>query len=346
MPMQQPTNTTTIRLSLGLLFLSIVVILAIGVIGGYIGSRLTPIPITVLPNGDRTIVPVSQQVTISPSKTGENIVSTQGKSILLLVTQTLKGIVRVGTGVVMTNDGVIATVSDIPDTTPVFALGENGSLATVTHIGTDVLSGITFLKISDQILPPVTLAQSSPEVGAELIALSRGEQTGSPVTSRHTLSAIVAPGNDVAVGVQHVGVLTPPNPPLDASVALFTDEGRLAGVILPADTPTMLLITDIISALSRLSANTLAENPFASRGFTVSWKFTPDATGVFGMRATIREVIPKTQASDVGLKVGDVLISAHGNPITWDSFLPSAIAKSPLILSILRQTEERTLSFP
>lgn len=344
--MANEEGARTIRLSVGLIFLGLLIVLVIGIAGGYIGSRFTPAPITVLPNGDRTIVPVSQQVTISPSKAGEDIVATQGKSILLLVTQTPKGISYVGSGVIMTNDGVIATVSDLPDTTPLFALGESGTLTAVTHIGLDALSGIAFLKIADQILPPVTLSQAPPAVGAELIALSRGEQTGTPIASRHTLSALIAPEDGAAVGIQQVGVITGSTLPLPASTALFTDEGRLAGIISSGDTLTLLLIPDITAALSRLSSNTLAENPFATRGFTVSWKLAEDAAGTLGMRAIVRQLTPKTQAIEVGLKVGDVLVSANGNPITWDSSLPSAITKSPLLLSILRQAEERTLSFP
>ncbi len=339
----QSKNPTTIRLSLGLICMGILIFFAIGLSGGYIGSRFTPQRITVLPNGDRTIIPVSQQVTISPSKKGEEIALTQGKSVMLIVKETPKGIISFGEGIIMTNDGVIMAAQALPDG-PLFAIGEEGSMTPLTVIGTDLLSSITFMKIPDQILPPVTLAQNAPNVGSELIALFRDDKTMHIAASRHTLSAIIAPDVSDALGIQQVALLT--GSPLPPGTPLFTDEGRFSGVAREGLSQTTILVPDITAALSRLSNSTLSENPFKTLGFTVIWKLEKDIAGTFGIRAVVDTVTSKTSASDAGMKNGDILISSNGNIITWDSMLYPALAKRPLTFSLIRQNEERTIILP
>lgn len=344
--MNDKSQSTTIRISLGMILLTIGILFAIGLLGGYAGSRFSTAPITVLPNGDRTIVPVNQQVTISPSKTGETIVATQGKSVLLLVQQTPKGITTVGTGIILTNDGVVMSTKELPET-PLFAIGEDGNLSSVTTIGRDILSGITFLKIPDQILPPITLAQSSPKAGAEVMSVFRDERTMHPSSSRHTISAIIAPEEEtVAPGITQVAQLTGEHESLPSGTALFNDEGNLVGALRDGKIPTMLLVPDITSALARLSANTLSDNPFESTGLTITWKLQQDAAGIFAMRAIISHVTPKTPAFDAGLKAEDILTSINGNAITWDSTVSDALAKHPLTLSLVREASERTITLP
>lgn len=336
---------TTIRLSLGIICIGVILFFLIGLAGGYIGSLFAPSPITVLPNGDRTIVPVSQQVTISPSKKGEDITSTQGKSVLLLVKQTTKGILPIGTGIILTNDGVVMSTKAISDTT-LFGLGEDGSLSALLAIGQDELSGIAFFRIPDQILPPVALAQSVPHAGSEVISIFRNEQTMRPTSSRHTLSGIVAPEGEHAPGIQQVAYLAGESSSLPVGAALFNDEGALVGAMREGGTPTMLLVPDITAALSRLSANTLTLNPFRAAGLTVAWKIAQDLSGVFGMRAVVSQVTLKTPAFNAGIKSGDIITSIRGKTITWDSELSELISKTPFTLSLIRQGEERTVAIP
>ncbi len=344
--MNDISQSTTIRISLGIICLGIIVLFAIGIGGGYAGSRLNRAPIAVLPNGDRMIVPVSQQVTISPSKTGETIVATQSKSVLLLVQQTSKGITAVGTGIILTNDGVVMSTKQLPET-PLFATSEDGTLSSITTIGRDVLSGITFLRIPDQILSPIILAQSSPTVGAEVISVFRDERTMRSSSSRHTISAIITPETeDVAPGIAQVAQLTNENDSLPAGTALFNDEGNLVGALRDGKVPTMLLVPDITAALSRLSANALSQNPFETTGFMIAWNLRQDTTGTFAMRAIISRVTPKTPAFDANIKTGDILVSINGNAITWDSIVSDMLTKLPLTLSLIREGNERTITLP
>ncbi len=341
--MQDTSPSTILRLSLGNIVLGIFLLFLIGTAGGYLGYRLAPAPLTVLPNGDRTIVPISQHVTISPSKTGEDIITTQGKSVLLLVEQTTKGIKPMGNGIIVTNDGVVVSTQSSSNTA-LSAVLDDGSITTLTPAGVDALSGLTFFRIPDQILPPVTLAQSAANVGSEVISIARNDTTMRPTASRHIVSAIIAPDSAQAPGIQQVALLsgTVPSP----GAAFFDDEGRLVGALRTGETPTMISVTDIAAALSRLSAGTLTEDPFATPGFTVSWKLMQDSAGIFGMRAVVSSVSPKSPAFTAGIKVGDILTSNNGKAITWDSSLSQALTKPPFTLSLVREGEERTVILP
>ncbi len=341
--MQDTSPSTTLRLSLGSIIVGIFLLFGIGIAGGYLGYRLSPAPLTILPNGDRTIVPVSQHVTISPSKTGEDIVATQGKSVLLLVEQTPKGVKPVGNGIILTNDGVVVSTQSFPDT-PLSAVLDDGSIAALTPAGVDTLSGLTFFRILDQILPPVTLAQSAANAGSEVISIARNDATMRPTASRHTVSAIIAPDNTQAIRIQQVALVS--GTVLSPGTAFFNDEGRLVGVLRIGEVPTMISVPDITAALGRLSAGTLTEDPFAAPGFTVAWKLVQDAAGIFGMRAVVSSITPKSPAFTAGIKVGDILTSNNGKAITWDSSLSQALAKPPFTLSLVREGAERTVTLP
>lgn len=341
--MQDTNPSTTLRLSLSSIVLGIFFLFIIGIAGGYLGYRLAPGPITILPNGDRTIIPVAQNVTISPSKTGEDIVATQGKSVLLLVEQTSKGVKPLGNGIILTNDGVVVSTQPLPNTA-ISAVLDDGNITTLTLVGVDTLSGLTFFRIPDQILPPVTLAQSAPNIGSEVISIARNDATMRLTASRHTVSAIIAPTTTETLGIQQVallsGAVVPPG------TAFFNDEGRLVGALGTGEAPTMISVPDIAAALGRLSAGTLTENPFATPGFTVTWRLVQDTAGIFGMRAVVSSITPKSPAFTAGIKVGDILTSNNGKAITWDSSLSQALAKPPYTLSIIREGEARTVTLP
>lgn len=333
------------NLSLGMLCTAIVVLFVVGILGGYIGARIAPAPRTVLEDGSKTIVPVSQHITVSPSKIGEDVVVTQGKSVVLLVQQKNKETVPLGRGIILTNDGIVASTQRFSDI-PLAAVLEDGSVvAPLTFIGQDTLSGIIFFRIPDQILPPVTLAQSAPKVGAEMLSIIRDERTMHVASGRHTLSAIVAPDGKHAPGVQQVGILSGDSPTLPG-MALFDDSGALVGVMNDEDTPTILLLPEITAALSRLSSNTLAQDPFSDIGITITWKTQQDRSGVFGVRAVVSSVVPKTPAFEASVKSGDILKQINGSAVTWDSPVWQLLTKPPITLLLLRQDEERTITLP
>lgn len=340
---KQPEKATTIRLSLGLICIGIALFFLVGGLGGYTASRLIPAPVTVLQTGDRTVIPVSQQVTISPSKNTESIVSAQGKSILVLVKQTPKGIVPLGTGIILTNDGVIMSTKAISEPS-ISALGEDGVLSPITLIGHDTLSDITFFRIADQILPPVTLAQSSPAIGSEIVNIFRDYHTIRIGAVKYTVSNIVAPDTENAPGLQRVGLLSGTASPAIPGTALFNDEGRLVGAILEKEAPTMVLVSDITDALSRLSANTLAEDPFAATGIQITWRLEKDTSGALAMLAAISHIDQKSPSFTAGIKTGDIITAINGNAITWDSVISKALEKPPISISVLRQGEERTIT--
>lgn len=337
--------TTTIPVSLGGIVLVILCIIVIGFGGGYAAYRFFSTPITVLPNGEKTIVPVSQQVTISPSKSAEAVVSSQEKSVLLLIHTTPKGSTPAGTGVVLTNDGVIAALGKEKEQ-ELSALGGDGIAAPLTPLGTDALSGVSFFKVPEKILPPVSIAQQPLSVGGQAIGISRSEHTLTPIASHLTLSSIIPPAGDSAPGIQRVGLLAKHTPPLPVGTALFNDDGRLIGIVRSGEDATVLLTPDITAALGRLSDNALGSDPFSQTGISLEWKLEKDRTGTLAMRASVTSIAQSSPAAVAGVKVGDILMSINGNALTWDSSLAEALMQHPLTISLLRKDEERTVSIP
>src|SRR3989344_7201739 len=136
-------ETKTIRLSFGSRILVLVLLAAMSVLGGYAGTRMFPPHPSLLSGSDRSVVPIAQQVIISPNKSAQEIVSSASRSVFLLVSSSGKGITPLGSVTALTNDGIFMSLHTASED-PVFAIGENGLSIPLTLIGTDALTGISF----------------------------------------------------------------------------------------------------------------------------------------------------------------------------------------------------------
>jgi S1-C subfamily serine protease len=293
----------------------------------------------VLPGENRTIVPVSQQVTISPNKSAEAIIAAQGRSIVLLATNGAKGITPVGTGVILTNDGVVVS-THTTNQNELSAIQDDGSVTPLTYIGQDALSGLFFFRIADRIVTPITLAQRSPSVGSELLGLFRDPVTMREAASHVTISSLIpsSPGTALQQVASTISSL-----PLVSGTALLNDDGHLAALVQEEHEKTAILVPDIAAALTRLSTQTLNQNSFADAGFEISWSTSPDTTGALAVRAHVSDVTPKKSAAVSGLKKGDIVTAVNGNAVTWDTPVSDALQKTPVTLSVLRDGEVRTI---
>ncbi|MEK7499498.1 MAG: hypothetical protein AAB649_02735, partial [Patescibacteria group bacterium] len=153
-----PTNT--IRLPLSALVFIFLLILCVAIGGGIAGSRMFAQPLPLRSDGNGTIVPVSQQVTVSPSKLASDIVSSYGKSVFLIAEENTKSLSALGTGLALTNDGIIMSLADTKEK-HVVAVGEDGAIFQLGKIGRDELSGISFFKASDRIITPFNVSQGT-----------------------------------------------------------------------------------------------------------------------------------------------------------------------------------------
>ncbi len=334
--------TKTIGLSLGVIFLVFIALLFIGIAGGFLGSRIFSLPLPLSSDTNQTIVPINQQVTVSPSKLAADITSSHGKSVFLLAQETPKGIVAYGTGIALTNDGVIMSVVDAAKEATV-AIGEDGTVAALTLIGRDELSGISFYKASDRIVSPLGLLQHTPRTGSSFLALYR--QSDTTQISAHSVSVVapILPSEKDAPGIQKIAQLE--NAATLPIGTPFVDEnGNLAGVVLHPETNRGIFVSDIRSALERLSANRLTYNPFTSLGFTASWRSQLDTNRTMTIGSVVSSVTKGSPADTAGLKVGDRISAVGGNAVSWDTNFLDALNANPVLLTVMRQDEQRTIS--
>lgn len=334
--------TKTVGLSLSTIVLTLVVLFGIGIVGGAVGARVFSIPLPLRSDTNQTIVPVSQQVTVSPSKLAADLVSSHGKSVFLLAHETTKGISGFGTGIALTNDGVIMSVQKVPKE-PVVAIGEDGVAVPLTAIGTDELSGISFYKASDRIVPPFTLLQNNVRTGSSLLALSRESDTTQVSASNVMFSTVLLPLTTSAPGIQKIALLEA-TATLPAGAALVDENGNLAGVLLDPETNIALFTSDIRSALDRLSGNRLTFNPFTPLGFTLTWRAQLDANKTMKIESVVDSVGNNGQADTAGLLVGDVVSAIGGSAVSWDTNVVDALSANPTLLTVMRDTEQRTIS--
>ncbi len=334
--------TKTLQLSLSIILLVFFALLGTGILGGYIGSRMFTTSLPIVSDTKGTIVPVSQQVTISPSKATADVVANHAKSVFLLAEETSKGITSNGIGTLLTNDGVIVTTIP-PSKEQLVAISDDGSSLPLTLVGQDELSGITFYKINDRIVAPIDVAQNSPRIGSSLLALYRNALTSQLSVAPFIFSAATTPAETAPLGIQKVAQLVG-SEVVPAGTPLLDEEGKLAGISIDSANRAALLVSDIRLALDRLSSNTISQNPFTALGFTVSWKPVVGDDRSLKMSAIINTITPNSVASTSGLKVGDTLTAIAGNTISWDTTVYDTLKAKNAALTIVRQGEQRTIT--
>lgn len=334
-------ETKTIRLSFGSLILVLVLLAAMSVLGGYAGTRMFPPHTSLLSGNGSSVVPIAQQVIISPNKSAQEIVSAASRSIFLLVSSSPKGIIPIGSATALTNDGIFMSLHTASED-PVFAIGENGLSIPLTLIGTDALTGISFFKASGQIVAPLEMSQNAPTSGETLFALYRQKETAYVATRHAELSSITLPSSAHSIGLQKIGQLMI-SPDTPVGTALLDDSGKLAGALIDPVQGTAMFISDIRGALERLSQNALDRNPFAALGFTAVWQGEADDTPAIRIVSKIDTVLKDSIAGRAGLRPGDILSAVGSNAVSWDTPLVSLLGNNPQALTIVRQGEQRTL---
>ncbi len=336
-------DTKVITLSLGSIFFIIIVLGFVGTLGGYAGSKFAqPRQLQQVVNGTNTIVPVSQSVTISPSKNFSDIATSRSKSVLLLAHESTKGITPFSMGVIITSDGIVLAPVD-GGAEGVLAIGENSDTTPLTYIGKDSLTGMHLFRMQNKVVVPVELAQKTPAIGATFLQMTRISDTMHIRAEVTTLSQFVPPLQASGLGINQLALMQSSKQESPIGSPLFDEEGRLAG-IMRANDHTAVLISDIQQLITRLSSNSLTQNSFTELGFAVQWKVQEDAQSNYTMRATVASVTLQSITARAGLKIGDVLSAINGSTITWDSNVHAMLQSNPVLLTILRQEETSILT--
>ncbi len=330
-----------LRVSFGWITLAIIIMLLLGVAGGIIANQLWRTPLPPLTNESDRYVPTVQEVTISPSKNLADILSHNNRSVFLLSRSAET--TPTATGFVITNDGVLVSITDLTGTT-LTAFDYEGRTLPLTRIGRDEIYGLTYYKLpSNNVAVPLDLRPSDPPVGYELLAISRNQNSYQPRTALFLVGEYAIP-SDAPQALQRIMRGSSPVADHTPGSPLIDDEGRVAAIL---QTPTTAYpISHLQASLARTTNNQREQNPFATVGASVAYGFTPPSAQVATtFQAVVTAVAPASPAQAAGLKRGDNITTINGTPVSWEQPVATQLsANLPLTLIVQRNGEATTIT--
>lgn len=333
---------TVVRLSLRWVLAAIVIVLALGVLGGMVGVSIYG-PQTPLQLPGSQLVTNVQEVTVSPNRVVSDVVDNSQRSVLQLAHGNRSNPTLLGSATVVTNDGVlVARHLSLQD--DVFAIDATGKYLDLESIGRDDVYGVVFYRVRDGVLAPLELAAADPDIGASLLLLERSPQTNMPVVRTHQLEQYTLPQEDDPPAWQRVGTLTPSVLPKMGS-PLLTEEGKVAALIADREELRTIPISYVRRSLERLAAGKREFNPFETYGFTTGPGFvSPNEQNAFVFALTITSV-QRNIAPD--LRVGDVLVAINDQRFSQDADIVALLSETPpLTLTVTRGGREQTITIP
>lgn len=340
-----PSSPTTIRLSLRGVVLVVVFIVALGILGGFIGTQLAGPPLAPLTSEREKLVTTVQQVTISPSKQAADIVQRNERAVVLIATSEGTRLQPIGTGLVLTNDGLVVSALNTSSLNLV-AFNIAGQRLPLSRIGEDPAYGLIYYQISNSVAPPFEIGNEDPAVGSQLLALSASAQTNSPQAAAIELYRYILPPPSAPFGWQRVGQAARQVSAELAGSALLTDDGKLAGILLAGEANTFLPVSHLRDSLERMTTGQREQNLYERWGFTVSYEFRvvgEDSQRTFA--ATVSSVSAQSPAAIAELRAGDVIQFINDQEITWVTPVIKAIdTPSPLRLQIQRAGQMRQMT--
>ncbi|MBI3255482.1 MAG: serine protease, partial [Candidatus Andersenbacteria bacterium] len=343
-------QSQTIRLSLRWLLLAALFVLGLGLIGGIVGAQLVGPRLPVTTDSPDQIVSTVEQVTVSPNKNRSQVLE-QGKRSIVLIGQVKgDGISYTGTGVIVTNDGLIATTALVSGE-QIVAVDEAGKTFPLAPQGSDPLYGLTYLRLPSPVAVPIELSGVTDMTGNDLLAVSRVPQTQALETHLfHAESYRLPPENNNFPGWQRLLKGTLPVADILESAPVLDEEGKLAGLLFSPQAGFVLPASEIKISLDRLAAGKREFNPFAQAGFDIAYRFseaTAQQPGQF--TAVVTSVTPRSAAAIAGIKAGDTISKVGDTSLAWQTPLVSQMGQGlPLTLTLTRQGAERvtTLETP
>lgn len=338
---------TTIKLSLRGVFLGLLVILATSVLGGIIGAQVLRPPLPPLTDEQQPFVTTVQEVTISPSRAAAELVATHERAIVLLAEIGPNAVQFHGTGVVLTNDGLVISTEDIPREAAAF--DSTGKRLTLSKVGQDVLYGFTYYRLENSVIAPFQLAGSDPAVGSSQLAVTRSNDTLAPKVASWQTLEYVAPENAPVAGWQRllrIASAAETNVAEFEGAPLIADDGALAGIIVDAPSGTAIPVSDIRSSLQRVTAGQREADPFTTWGISVTYGFdyNEDQTERH-FAATITAVTPASPAAVAKLAAGDVITKINDTDISWTTNIAQLLTSTgPIQLTVLRNGQPQTVT--
>lgn len=261
-------------------------------------------------------------------------------------------------GFLVSPDGLIATAAqNIGTANSVTVTLEDGRRFTALSKGADELTGVALLAIQpDPGAAPGTLpflqfaTTSASRIGQWVLSVQAPAGAGC-AADLATISA-----DSIVSGDRHGNylVLRPDLETAAIGAPLFNVEGRVVGIVglgAPSATPDVRIALPASVARLRIDGIEHGGQPAAGYGVAVD-DLNPVIAERFGTAqqsgAYVALVAPGSAADAAGLAVGDVIVTAGGQPVPRASALTPLLAPPPgsTTLTLLRHGQSMTVTLP
>jgi len=343
-PKKSKQDQTTIRLSFSWLVLAALLIAALGLIGGLIGQQIwQPSLIDLVDNQDALVTTV-QEVTISPNTAAAELIDQAHRSVLLLGPANNPNRSTASTALVITNDGLVVTTAALP-TAPQTAYDDTGRPIPLQPLGRDDLFGLTYFRITDNVVTPLDISSTDSQTGTTLLALSRNPNTFSPRVSPYLIQQYILPASNTSAGIQRLMQSQTQADPLLNGAPLIDEEGKVAGLIINTQTGQALPVNELKQSLERVTANNRELNPFLELGFSLNYKFTATPGSSVKFIAEVAAISPNKPAAAAKLTRGDIVTAINDTPVEWSTNISQLLSEAlPITLALERQGQPQTVT--
>ncbi len=265
-----------------------------------------------------------------------------------------------GSGVIISNDGYIATNNHVVDGADTVTVAlTDGREFTAKVIGRDPQTDIAVIKVDAKDLPAVTFADTAKiEVGDRVLAIGNPFGIGETVTS----GIVSAKGRRVGIladvqgyedFIQTDAAINPGN----SGGALVDVDGRLIGIntaILSRNGGFQGVGLAVPANMVSQVADSLVKSGRVVRGYlgVNIQTITPQLAESFDLKsnqgALVAEVLPDAPAAKAGLREGDVITAIDGKPIGDANRLTLAVTSvapgTKLKLDVLRDGKTQQIT--
>ncbi|MBP7060461.1 MAG: serine protease [Candidatus Moranbacteria bacterium] len=389
--------TTILKKALSLVFLAVLV-LVLGGIGGVFFERFVIPRLAASSSFGQmdffkkatetvTVINKTEQIVIREDDTVEKIVSQPATAVVNIVAlpeakeskgnTTLLGAaaetVATTTGVLLTNDGLVVTYSEVPfdtEKTHYSILLFDGSIHQATFAGRDTLTNLSFFRVSDAANTPAIAFANSDDarVGKKLIAIGNTfaeYQNRLAVGLLGNINRIYnLSGKTVASSEKWEGVFEMDPSKAEAFVGgpVIGFNGEMVGIVGTLSVNNALqsfvIPANVVhDALNRLISGTLSDRPMLgvyylsiTKALALGRGLPRDRGALIYSRSgtTGLALIADSPAMKAGLLAGDIITSVNGIEVNLDNPLSALVAQAnkgdTLQLIVLRNGEEKTIS--
>lgn len=334
-----------------------------------------------------TVINKTEQIVIREDDTVERIVSQPATAVVNIVAlpevKDAKGsaaslgaaaeTVATTTGVLLTNDGLVVTYSELPfdiEQTHYSILLYDGSIHQATFAGRDRLTNLSFFRVNDASNTPAIAFANSDDarVGRKLIAIGNTfaeYQNRLAVGILSNINRIFnLSGKTVASSEKWEGVfemdLAKPESFVGGPVIGFNGEmvGIVGTLLINNAQQSFVIPSNVVrDALNRLISGSLENRPVLGAYYLSITKALALGRGLSRDRGALiysrsgstgLALIADSPAMKAGLLAGDIIISVNSIEVNLDNPLSELIARhntgDTITLVILRGGEEKTLS--